>query len=137
MTLVIVMVSKFHEGAWVVVLLVPLNVALFFECEAHYQAVGREVATDVPLDVSHLEPPIVLLPIRGWSTITRKALPGSPSRSRGPTSMRSHIAGDEEAMVRLEDGWRRLVRKPAERGSPAGTQADRPLLAVIDGSLRP
>ena len=74
-TLVIVMVSKFAEGAWVVVLLVPLNVVLFYVVRRHYQAVGREVATDVPLDVSNLAPPVVLLPVRGWSIITRKAAP--------------------------------------------------------------
>ncbi len=110
-TLVIVMVSKFAEGAWVVVFLVPLNVVLFYLVRRHYQAVGREVATDVPLDVSNLVPPVVLLPVRGWSIITRKALRFALKISHEIYAI--HIAGDEQAMVALEDGWERLVRKPA------------------------
>jgi amino acid transporter len=109
-TLVIVLVSKFLEGAWVVMLLVPFNVVLFYVVRAHYQKVGREVATDLPLDVEGLEPPVVLLPIRGWSAITRKALRFALKIS--PEIYALHIAGDEKTMVALEDNWQRLVRKP-------------------------
>jgi amino acid transporter len=110
-TLVIVMVSKFHEGAWIVVFLVPFNVGIFYLIRAHYQSVGREVATDLPLDVADLQPPVVLLPVRGWSRITRKALRFALKIS--PEIYALHIAGDEQAMVLLEDGWQRLVRAPS------------------------
>ena len=49
-TLVVVLVSKFAEGAWVMILLVPALLVLFAGVQAHYRAVGREVATDEPLD---------------------------------------------------------------------------------------
>jgi hypothetical protein len=82
--------------------------------------VGREVATDVPLDADGLEPPLVLLPIRGWSVITRKALRFALSISHEIYTL--HIAGDEQAMVALEEGWERLVREPAKQaGLPAPT----------------
>jgi len=109
-TLVIVLVSKFLEGAWVVMLLVPVNVVLFHLVRAHYRTVGREVATDLPLDVEGLDPPVVLLPVRGWSAITRKALRFALNIS--PEIYALHIAGDEQTMVALEDNWERLVRKP-------------------------
>ncbi len=111
-TLVIVLVSKFVEGAWVMILLIPGLLALFEGVHAHYQAVGREVATDEPLDAENLEPPVVLLPIRGWSAITRKALRVAVELS--PEIYALHIAADEKAMVALEDGWERLVREPAK-----------------------
>jgi amino acid transporter len=110
-TLLIVLVSKFLEGAWIVMLLVPANVVLFQVVRAHYAKVGREVATDLPLDVEELEPPVVLLPLRGWSVITRKALRFALKIS--PEIYALHIAGDEQTMVALEDNWERLVRKPA------------------------
>jgi amino acid transporter len=114
-TLVIVLVSKFVEGAWVVMLLVPSNVVLFYIVRAHYRRVGREVACDLPLDVGRLEPPVVLLPIRGWSAITRKALRFALKISHEIYAL--HIAGDEQTMVALEDNWQRLVRKPANEAN--------------------
>jgi hypothetical protein len=110
-TLAVVLVSKFLEGAWVMILLIPGLLFIFYSVHAHYQKVGREVASDTPLDAERLEPPVVLLPIRGWSSITRKALRFALKISHEIYTL--HIAGDEQAMVALEDGWERLVREPA------------------------
>jgi amino acid transporter len=112
-TLAVVLVSKFLEGAWVMILLVPALLAIFLGVHAHYQKVARELATDAPLDAEHLTPPVVLLPIRGWSAITRKALRFALNIS--PEIYTLHIAGDEQTMVALEDGWERLVREPARK----------------------
>jgi Amino acid permease len=109
-TLVVVLVSKFLEGAWVMCLLIPGLLALFYGVRTHYRAMGRELATDEPLDAKGLAPPVVLLPIRGWSAITRKALRFALNISTEIYAL--HIAGDEQTMVALEDGWERLVREP-------------------------
>jgi amino acid transporter len=117
-TLIVVLVSKFLEGAWVMILLIPGLLSLFYFVRSHYRKVGREVASNVPLDAASLGPPVVLLPIRGWSAITRKALRFALSISHEIYTL--HIAGDEQAMVALEEGWERLVREPATRaGLPA------------------
>jgi amino acid transporter len=112
-TLVVVLVSKFLEGAWIMMLLIPGLLFTFYGVRAHYQKVGREVATDLALDAVGLLPPVVLLPIRGWSAITRKALRFALSISHEIYAM--HIAGDEQAMVALEEGWEGLVREPATK----------------------
>ncbi len=110
-TLAVVLVSKFAEGAWVMLLLIPGLLLLFNGVQGHYRTVAREVASDVPLDASGLEPPLALLPIRGWSRITRKALRFSLQIS--PEVYALHIADDETVMVALEEGWERNVRTPA------------------------
>ena len=110
-TLVVVLISKFLEGAWVMVLLVPALLALFASVRSHYRYVAREVATDIPLDARGLQPPLALLPVRGWSAITRKALRFALKVS--PEVYALHVADDERAMVSLEDGWERNVRQPA------------------------
>jgi amino acid transporter len=117
-TLVVVLVSKFLEGAWIMCLLVPGLLFVFYEVKTHYGKIGRELATDEPLDAEHLETPVVLLPMRGWSAITRKALRFALNISDEIYAL--HIAGDEQTMVALEDGWKRLVREPAtEANLPA------------------
>jgi amino acid transporter len=128
-TLVIVLVSKFHEGAWVMILLIPALLVLFLAVKTHYQAVARELATDVPLDARGLEPPLVLLPIRGWSAITRKALRFALKIS--PEIYALHIADDERTMVDLEDQWARRVRAPAQEAGAAV-----PKLIVIASPFR-
>jgi amino acid transporter len=110
-TLVVVLVSKFAEGAWVTALLIPMLLAVFTGVRAHYRTVAREVGSEAPLDASHLEPPIALLPIRGWSAITRKAL--RISLKLTPDVYALHIAGDEQSVLDLEDTWSQRVRQPA------------------------
>jgi amino acid transporter len=138
-TLVVVLVSKFLEGAWVMCLLVPGLLFVFYEVKIHYRKIGRELATDEPLDAEGLSAPVVLLPMRGWSMITRKALHFALKISHEIYAL--HIAGDEQTMVALEDGWNRLVREPAqEAGLPAPKliivyspfrQLYRPLIEVV------
>ncbi len=117
-TLVVVLVSKFAEGAWVMMLLIPGLIVLFTSVHRHYQSVGRQLASTEPLDVEGLQPPVVLLPVGSWSTITRKAMRFALELS--PDLYALHIAGDEHAMVALEDGWKRLVVDPIKAaGKPA------------------
>ncbi len=128
-TLVVVLISKFAEGAWITVLLVPGLLLMFASVHAHYRVVAREVITDAPLDASHIQPPIALLPIRGWSAITREALRMAMKIS--PQVYALHIAGDEQTVLDLEDTWSQRVRQPSlEAGVPA------PQLIVIFSPFR-
>ena len=128
-TLIVVLVSKFVEGAWITALLVPALLVMFSSVHAHYKAVAREVISKEPLNAAGLQPPIALLPIRGWSSITRKALRIAMKVS--PEVYVLHIAGDEQAVLDLEDSWAERVRKPAlDAGVPA------PQLIVIFSPFR-
>jgi len=85
---------------------------------SHYRAVGREVASDEPLDAKNLVPPVALLPIRGWSAITRKAL--RVALKMTPEVYALHVADDERMMDELEETWEQRVRAPAlAAGVPA------------------
>jgi amino acid transporter len=117
-TLVIVLVSKFVDGAWVMILLIPALLLMFVGVRAHYQKVASDVATDEPLDATSLQPPVILLPIRGWSAITRKALRFGLKIS--PDIYALHVADDEKTMADLEDTWEHRVQEPAlAAGLPA------------------
>jgi amino acid transporter len=116
-TLVVVLVSKFAEGAWVMLLLVPALLALFAGVRSHYRFVAREVASAEPLDARGLEGPVALLPIRGWSAITRKALRFALKISANVYVL--HVADDERMMAELEDTWEQRVREPAAAGGVA------------------
>jgi amino acid transporter len=110
-TLVVVLVSKFADGAWVMMLLVPVLLTLFLGVRRHYRTVAREIACSQPLDLADVKPPLVLVPIRGWSMTTRKALRIGLKFS--PDVYALHVADDEKAMGDLEDCWEMLAQEPA------------------------
>jgi amino acid transporter len=73
-TLLIVLVAKFSEGAWVMLLLMPLLLVLFRRVKGHYSRVAAEVANHLPLNVANIQPPIVILPMREWNKMSQKGM---------------------------------------------------------------
>src|SRR5262249_48600857 len=111
------------------ILLIRAGLVLFLAVSGHYRAVGWEIATAEPLDVAALKPPMVLLPIRGWSGITRKALRFAMKIS--PDIYALHVADEEKTMEELENTWEQRVCEPA---TAAGLAA--PKLIVVYSPYR-
>ncbi|MDB5307171.1 MAG: hypothetical protein JWO38_1373 [Gemmataceae bacterium] len=108
--LVVILVAKFVDGAWVTVALLAGLAAAFVGVRRHYRAVARELVTDEPLNPRDLCPPLVVLLVRGWSRITRKAIRVALQLS--PEVYALHIAFDEIRLRDLEDEWARFVADP-------------------------
>jgi amino acid transporter len=65
-TLIVVGYTKFIEGAWITVLLIPLIVYAFFRIHAHYLEVAHELTLrGLPPSLKPLPPPRVVIPISG------------------------------------------------------------------------
>src|ERR1700674_2583796 len=76
-TVLVIVVAKFAEGAWVVVvLLLPAMLVFMGRVRRHYEWVGKEVALTSPmvLRTRNLRPPIVIVPVDQWNAATEKAL---------------------------------------------------------------
>src|SRR5262245_9440968 len=73
-TLAVILVAKFAEGAWITVLLIPSMLFLFRTVSQHYADVTRELAYHSPLDLRGLRHPIVIVPMKGWDRIAHKSL---------------------------------------------------------------
>ncbi len=73
-TLAVVLVAKFAEGAWITLLLIPGMLVLFTAVNRHYVSVARELAYHAPLDLRGLRHPIVIVPMKGWDHIAHKSL---------------------------------------------------------------
>jgi Amino acid permease len=111
--LAVVLIAKFVEGAWIIVLLIPAILYLFHRVKRHYDHVRREIASPRPLDVSHLQPPVVALPITGWNRITEKALRFALRVS--PDVEVIHIGTDDESAAALRKQWQQYVEQPLHR----------------------
>jgi amino acid transporter len=76
-TVMVIVVAKFAEGAWVVVvLLLPAMLVFMGRVRRHYEWVGKEVAltSATVLNARNLKPPIVIVPVDQWNAATEKAL---------------------------------------------------------------
>jgi amino acid transporter len=123
--------TKFQDGAWIVVLLVPALVMAFFSIHHHY----RQIAADLSLENYGAPPRIsrhrVLLPISGVHRGTLAALRYARALSDDITAV--HVKIDEAETQKLEKKWQmwgdgiRLV----VLDSPYRLMVE-PLLAYID-----
>ncbi len=109
-TLIVLIASKFTEGAWVTVLMIPALLRVFAGAKRHYRSVTRETACTLPLDLTELQAPIVVVPVKGWDTIARKALRFAMKLS--PDVKAIHVRSSDLESD-LERDWLWLVAAPA------------------------
>src|SRR6202012_4256143 len=62
-TTLVVLVTKFVSGAWITALLIPAMILVMRSVRKHYDSVERETELTEPLVASHVEEPIVVMPI--------------------------------------------------------------------------
>jgi amino acid transporter len=110
-TVMVIVVAKFAEGAWVVVLLIPAVLVFMRSVRRHYEKVAKEVAVKgtTVLSRRNLTPPIVIVPIDTWNAATLKAVRFAMTLS--PDVQAVHVTCEsDEGHLAWE--W--------EKGQPAG-----------------
>jgi amino acid transporter len=110
-TLVVVVVSKFVDGAWIAVVVVPLLVLLLLRINRHYRSVAAQVADDEPLILSKAQSPIVLVPIQSWSKLTSRGLRFALELSSDVRAL--HVLTQDSTISELTPVWEELVAGPA------------------------
>ena len=110
-TLGVVVVSKFTEGAWITLLVVPILLAMMYKIRSHYDRVSQEIAHPDPLVVDNLISPLAVVPIQQWSKVAQKTLRYALALS--PDVLALHI--DSGETCDLPPRWRELVEEPARK----------------------
>ncbi len=102
LVLVVIAVTKFTHGAWIIVGLIPLLVLGFLAVHRHYQDVGRQLSIDggpPPLPPQHTV--LVLV-----GDVHRGVLPALQyARAISPAARAVYVEIDAEQTRRLEDRW--------------------------------
>ncbi len=100
---VVALLTKFTEGAWVVVITVPLLMRLFSDTERYY----ARVATQLRLGKTPSRPTrresVVIVPTSTVNLLTEEAL--SAALSLGETVVALAVAGDEEESEQIKHDW--------------------------------
>lgn len=101
-TLVVIGVSKFVEGAWITVLIIPLLVFMFLRIRVHYRHVAEQLSTHgLAVPVEPPPPPRVVIPISGVHRAAMDAITYARSISRDVTAV----------YIELEPGSAEAVRQ--------------------------
>jgi amino acid transporter len=114
--LIVILVAKFREGAWITLLALPALFMLFKTVKRHYLRVARQIRTQEPLTVECVEPPVIVLPTEGWNKLTDKSLKLALQLSPHVTAVHlSKLNGDEDARdEELRKQWAQDVEEPAK-----------------------
>ena len=107
-TLVVVIFSKFLEGAWITILLIPLIVLSFRQIFAHYQQVRKQLSLKgLPPSLKPVEPTRVVIPISGIHRGMVGAVNFARSISDNVTAVYVELepGAGEKARVEWESWW--------------------------------
>jgi amino acid transporter len=127
-TVAVVTIAKFAAGAWVTTLLIPAMVIVMISVRRHYDHVEAETANPLPLDLTDLRAPLVVVPILYWNKIAQKALRFALNLSAEVQALHINCEEDIGDFCRT---WHRFVEEPARR---AGLVA--PHLVVLKSPYR-
>ncbi len=100
---IIIAVTKFQSGAWIVVVLIPMLVLMFMGIHRHYTNVEQERTTNIPAkptDIKHM----FIVPIAGMDRVSIQSL--SYARSISDNVIAVHVAVDDADEQRVREEWR-------------------------------
>jgi amino acid transporter len=113
--LVIIVVAKFKEGAWITVVVIPAVVVLLRTIHSYYINLERRTRETAPLQLHDTRPPIVLVVMESWKKLAYKALNMALALSPDVIAVHLlHLAGpdEEEHRRELEKQWKVCVESP-------------------------
>jgi amino acid transporter len=107
MTVFIIGISKFLEGAWITIFLIPALVILFLRIRAHYWEVGRELTLHgLPPSLRPAPTPRVVIPISGVHRGIVEAVDFALAITRDVTAVYIELEpGEAEAVQKKWQGW--------------------------------
>jgi len=108
-TVLVVLVAKFAEGAWITLLLIPGLLAVMIAVRRQYHQVSMSVLCQSPLEIHGFQAPLVVVPVDRWSKIAKEALTFALNIS--PDVVALHIDSGERTIY-LQKEWYGFVEQP-------------------------
>lgn len=106
--LVIVAVTKFEHGAWMVLLAMPLIVGILYGIHRHYRAVEDAlVITEESREAAQPLAPVVVVPISRLDRAAVQAVAFARSLSGDVSAL--HVSDDSREARTLQERWQRLI----------------------------
>jgi hypothetical protein len=111
-TVLIVIVAKFSEGAWITLLAIPALLFTMSRVHNHYETLRREISLARPLQTNLPSPPILVITMQSWTRVNEQALSAAMSISREIKVV--HVSENEKPHDDFCDQWKKYVEAPAK-----------------------
>ena len=102
---IVFLATKFLAGAWVITLVIPLLIVVFWRTENYYAKVGAELRLGRTPGLPRRHGSVVIVPTTTITALTQQAL--SVALSLGETVIAVAVAGDEDEREQLSLAWNR------------------------------
>jgi amino acid transporter len=100
---VIFAVTKFHDGAWVVLIVIPVLVAIFYAIHRHYQTLARELSLEKYGPPTRVDRHRVILALSGVHRGTLAGLHYARALSEDVTAV--YVSTEPEQTAAIEKKW--------------------------------
>jgi amino acid transporter len=128
-TVIVVLVAKFTEGAWITVIFIPLLIFFFHRVARHYQLVAIATESKEPAEPAHYkEAPITVVPLDAWNCISKQAVEFAGRISS--EMIIAHVEDGERECVMAENFHQYIEAPFREAGLPP------PRLTVLPSPYR-
>jgi len=129
MTVLVVLVAKFTQGAWITVIFIPMLIVFFRKVRRHYHNVTVATKCSEAVEPAiHKSSPIAVVPMDRWSRVSKQALEFASRISSEIIAI--HVEPENHSEL-LRDDWERYVERPFR---DAG--AEPPLLTILPSPYR-
>jgi hypothetical protein len=109
-TLVVVAVTKFSHGAWMVLIILPLLVFLLLSIHRHYRSIADALTVeDLDEPLPSTGPPLVIVPVARLDRAALRALAFAAAVS--PDVRAVHVATSEDSAIGFRRRWERWAGK--------------------------
>ncbi len=104
---ILVLLTRFTQGAWIVLVLMPLFILMFRAINKHYTRAAAELALDDETPLPSFQPreQVVIVPISDLNKSTVNAL--NYARTLSPKIVGVHVTDDAEEAAHLQEKWAR------------------------------
>ena len=103
LVMIIFTVTKFKEGAWVVIVLTPALVAFFFSIHRHYSRLAKQLSLENHKRKAHIRRNRVIMPVSSVHRGTLDALRFASTLSDDVTAV--HVSIDPKETLKVEEKW--------------------------------
>ncbi|SFS65415.1 APC family permease [Marininema halotolerans] len=102
--LLIFAITKFTEGAWIIIVILPIFVFVFSKIYRHYEAVADELRIDISTVKPQIKKQMIVLPVGGINQVVSNTI--AYARSLNVDIVALYIAFDENDAKRMRDRWK-------------------------------